>query len=64
MVKVVRVFKSHEDAERADREFLERLTPTQRIELVMQYNAQIWEEWREPVARLERVYRIVERGRR
>lgn len=64
MTKVARVFRSHAEAECADREFLDGLTPAQRIELVTQYNAQIWEEWREPIARLDRVYRIVERRKR
>ncbi len=36
MEKVVRVFNSHEESERADREFYRSLTPKERVEIALQ----------------------------
>jgi hypothetical protein len=50
----VRVFRSFEEAEEADRAFYRSLTPEQRLDILLQLIAQ-----HGPVQRLERVYKIV-----
>ena len=40
MEKVARVFKSHEDADRADEEYFQNLTPQQRLDIFLEvFNA-------------------------
>ncbi len=56
MEKVVRVFNSHEESERADREFYRSLTPTQRVEIALQ----LIDDTYGTEHRLEAVCRIVE----
>lgn len=57
MEKVVRVFKSHEEADRADREYYLSLTPAQRLSIVFTLVKQSG-----PAAdRFERVCRVVNR---
>jgi len=50
----VRVFRSFEEAEKADREFYRSLTPEQRLNILLQLIAQ-----HGTPQRLERVFRIV-----
>ena len=52
--KQVRVFRSFQEAEDADRAFYRSLTPEQRLDILLQLIAQ-----HGPVQRLERVYKIV-----
>jgi hypothetical protein len=61
--KTARVFRSFEEAERADREFYRSLTPPERLDILLD----LVRENRpadETERRLERVYRIVELERR
>jgi hypothetical protein len=51
--KQVRVFRSFQEAEDADRAFYRSLTPEQRLDILLQLIAQ-----HGPVTRLERVYKI------
>jgi hypothetical protein len=57
--RVVRVFKSFEEAEKADREFYDRLTPQQRVDLMLELMEQYRSQFYGASERLERVYRIV-----
>jgi hypothetical protein len=52
--KQVRVFRSFQEAEDADRPFYRSLTPQQRLDILLQMIAP-----HGPVTRLERVYKIV-----
>jgi hypothetical protein len=52
--KQVRVFRSFQEAEDADRAFYRSLTPEKRLDILLQLIAQ-----HGPVKRLERVYKIV-----
>jgi hypothetical protein len=52
--KRVRVFRSFQEAEDADRAFYRSLTPEQRLDILLQLITQ-----HGPVKRLERVYKIV-----
>lgn len=61
MDKVVRKFKSHAEAERADREYYRSLTPEQRMEIFFELVRRVQGD---PPARLERIYRVVKRKRR
>ena len=58
MEKVVRVFSSHEEADRADDEYYRSLTPQQRLDIFLEI---LWRGRTHDEAgeRLERVYRIV-----
>ena len=58
MEKVVRIFRSFEEADEADREYFERLTPQQRLDIFLEL---LWRgrSGDEADERLERVYRIV-----
>ena len=60
MEKVVRKYKTHEDAERADREFYRSLTPRQRVEMALQ----IIDDFYGTEHRLERVCRVTKLERR
>ena len=55
MDSTVRIFKSHEEADKADREYYRSLTPQQRLDLLLElvetYNDALRQEF-------ERVYRI------
>jgi hypothetical protein len=60
MEKVVKVLKSFEESDRADREYYHSLTPHERLEILLELNSR-WprsgdDETREGLAR---VYRIV-----
>ena len=62
MEKVVRIFRSHQEADEADREYFRSLTPQQRLEIFLDL---LWRgrNGDEAAERLERVYRIVELSR-
>jgi hypothetical protein len=50
----IQVFRSFEEADKADREFYRSLTPQQRLDILVELIAQ-----HGPSQKLERVYRIV-----
>ena len=58
MERVVRIFRSYEEADEADREYFERLTAQQRLDIFLEL---LWRgrSGNEADERLERVYRIV-----
>ena len=58
------VFKSFEEADRADKAYYLSLTPQQRLEIVTQLRALLYGPDDDSAPRLERVYRIVELPRR
>jgi hypothetical protein len=60
MEKVVHIARSFEEADRADREYYRRLTPVQRVEILLELNRR-WprDEHGPDPERLERVYRII-----
>ena len=62
MEKVVRIFRSHQEADEADREYFRSLTPQQRLDIFLEV---LWRGRNSDEAgeRLERVYRIVELSR-
>lgn len=62
MEKVVRVFRSHQEADEADREYFRNLTPQQRLDIFLEV---LWRgrNGDEAAERLERVYRVVELSR-
>jgi hypothetical protein len=60
MEKVVRKFKSHQEADQADRDYYLSLTPEERIRILMQ----LIEDFYGPQPRLERVFKIVKRAPR
>ena len=62
MEKVAKVFRSHAEAEQADKEYYRSLTPEQRLAIVFELVAQAYPD--EIEQRSERVYRIVKRGER
>jgi len=51
--KTVRKFKDFGAAEEADRDFYKKLSPTERLNILLQLSAH------EPERRLERVYRVI-----
>lgn len=55
MEKVARVFKSKDEADKADREYYRSLTPDQRIAIVLQ----LVDDFYGPEPRLERVCRVI-----
>lgn len=58
MEKIVRIFKSFEEADQADLEYYRSLTPQQRLELAFQ----IYDDYYDAATqRLERVYRVSKR---
>ena len=68
MEKVFQKFTSHADAERANRAYYRQLSPTERLdillELVARYREDYCEKHGEASEGFERVYRIVQRKRR
>lgn len=59
MRKVARWFNSHEEAEKAEREYYFSLTPQQRIDILLELMRRYYGHPK----RLERVARIIERKR-
>lgn len=62
MEKVVRIFRSHEEADLADDEYFRKLTPQQRLDIMLEL---VWRGRRHDEAgeRLERVFRITKLSR-
>lgn len=60
MDKIVSVFNSFEDADRADDEYYASLSPQQRVDLLLDLIAAYRESLGETGQRLERVYRVVQ----
>jgi hypothetical protein len=58
MEKIVRKHKSFAEADRADSDFYKKLSPTERLNILLQLTEH------EPERRLERVYRITKLPRR
>jgi hypothetical protein len=60
MEKVVRIARSFEEADRADRDYYQGLTPLQRLEILLELNRH-WpkDEHAEHSEGLARVYRII-----
>ena len=59
MERVVRIFNSHAEANAADREFYRRLTPQQRVDMLLELVAANLEETGQADVEFKRVYRIV-----
>jgi hypothetical protein len=59
MEPVVRVFRSHQQADEADREFYASLTPEQRVDIVLQLQNMLRDPNDPASERLAPVYRIV-----
>lgn len=59
MDKVVKMFDSFEEADRADVEYYASLTPQQRVDLLLDIVAAYRESLGEAGQRFERVYRVV-----
>ena len=60
MEKVVKVFGSFEEADRADDEYYASLSPQERVDLLLDLIATYRESLGEAGQRFERVYRVVE----
>lgn len=60
MEKVVKVFSSFEEADRADDEYYASLTPQERVDILLDMIAAYRESLGETGQRLERIYRVVE----
>jgi hypothetical protein len=60
MEKVLKVFSSFEEAERADDEYYASLAPQQRVDLLLDLIATYRESLGEAGQKFERVYRVVE----
>ena len=60
--RIVRKFSSHEEAERAEREYYKSLSPEQRVEILLELMNRA-RDLNDPASqRLEGVYRIVKLG--
>jgi len=60
--RIVQKFSSHEEAERAEREYYDSLSPEQRVEILLELMNRA-RDLNDPASqRLERVYRIVKLG--
>jgi hypothetical protein len=62
--KVARVFASFEEADEADRQAYERMSPQERIEMLLLLRRMMVKEGDESAERLERVLTVVELPRR
>ena len=63
MQKAIHVFRSFEDADRADEEYYASLTPPQRLDILLQLIAAYQESAGETASRFERVYRLTQLSR-
>jgi hypothetical protein len=59
MERVAQVFRNHEDADRATREYYRSLTPAQRLKILLEIIARPRESNHDSEQGLARVYRIV-----
>ena len=57
MEKTLRVFRSHQESEKADKEYYRSLTPQQRLDILLEIIAQ--GQGDETAKGFERVYRVV-----
>jgi hypothetical protein len=62
--KVARVFASFEEADNADRQAYDRMSPQERIEMLLSLRRMMVKEGDESAERLERVLTVVELPRR
>jgi hypothetical protein len=60
MDKVLRAFRSFDEADRADEQYYAALTPQERVEILLDLIAKHRESLGEAAERFERVYRVVE----
>lgn len=63
MDKVLQIFHSFADAERADEEYYASLPPQQRVDILLDLVARYRESLGDAAARFERVYRVTELSR-
>ena len=59
MERVAQVFRSHEEADRATREYYRSLTPAQRLDILLELIARARADNHDAEQGLARVYRIV-----
>lgn len=59
MQKTIRVLRTMEEAEQADREYYASLSPQEKLDLVFELSARAFDV--EPTKRLDRVCRVVKR---
>ena len=64
MERAVRIFSSFQEADEADRLEYGRMTPQQRVDMVLQLRRWLVKDGDESAERLERVLRVVELPRR
>jgi hypothetical protein len=64
MEKVVRVFASFEEADEADRQAYDRMSPQERIEMLLALRRMMVKEGDESAERLERVLTVVKLPKR
>jgi len=64
MEKVARLLASFEDADEADRQDYERMSPQQRVEMLLWLRRSMVKDGDESAERLEKVLTVVERPRR
>jgi hypothetical protein len=64
MERVARLFPSFEDADETDRQDYERVSPRQRVEMLLRLRRSMVKEGDESAERLERILTVVERPRR
>ena len=64
MEKVARIFASFEEADEADRQAYERMSPQERIQMLLTLRRMMVKEGDESAERLERVLRVVKLPRR
>jgi hypothetical protein len=62
--KIARVFASFEEADEADRQAYDRMSPQERIEMLLSLRRMMMKEGDESAERLERVLTVVELPRR
>ena len=63
MKKVIRVFKSFQEAEKADREFYQSLTPSERLDILLALIGRNQQDKPDEAGTgLERVYRVTKRS--
>jgi hypothetical protein len=60
MERIARIFRSFEDAEKADLEAMAALTPQERVDLLLELVARYRESLGEAAERFERVHRVIE----
>jgi hypothetical protein len=64
MEKVARIFASFEEADDADRQAYDRMSPQERIDMLLSLRRMMVKEGDESAERLERVLTVVELPRR